>query len=192
MPLGLKKYMEVELFPHVHLRVGCGISLSTACHWLHLGGFCFISHKKGLYFNDHDCPDILSYQQNEFLPTMKCHKPHLVHYTVSNVEAEPPIQPQNYVEWQLILCAHDEMTAEAHDTNKKSWVLKDQHALQKKGVGHGLHKSNIICSIFGWLKDASQTLEYGKNYDRYWTGELFVKQVIFLLAIPCLQSHLLI
>jgi hypothetical protein len=34
----------------------------------------------------------------------------------------------------------------------------------------------------GWLKDASQTLEYGKNYEGYWTGELFVKQVTFILA----------
>ena len=31
--------------------------------------------------------------------------------------------------------------------------------------------------LVGWLADASQTLEYGKNYDGYWTGELFVKQV---------------
>ena len=30
MPQGLKKYMELELFPHIHLRVGCGISLAAA------------------------------------------------------------------------------------------------------------------------------------------------------------------
>jgi hypothetical protein len=50
MPLGLKKYMDVELFPCVHLWVGHGISLSTACRWLHLEGFHFISHKKGPIF----------------------------------------------------------------------------------------------------------------------------------------------
>ena len=48
-------------------------------------------------------------------------------------------------------------------------------------MGHGLYNSNVICPTFGWLKDASQTLEYGKNYTGYWTGELFVKQVTFLL-----------
>jgi hypothetical protein len=182
MPLGLKKYMEQELFPHVHLRVGCGISLSTARRWLRLEGFRFISHKKGLYFDGHDRPDVLSYCQNEFLPTMKHNEPRLVRYTVGDVETELAIQPQNYVEWRLVLCAHDEMTAQAHDTNEKSWVLEDQHALRKKGVGRGLHKSDVICSTFGWLKDASQTLEYGKNYEGYWTGELFVKQVTFILA----------
>ena len=189
MPLGLKKYMEVELFPRVYLRVGRGISLSTARRWLRLEGFRFISHKKGLYFDGHDRPDVLSYRQNEFLPTMKRNKPRLVRYTIGNVETELAIQPQNYVERRLVLCAHDEMTAQAHDTNEKSWVLEDQHALRKKGVGHGLHKSDVICSTFGWLKDASQTLEYGKNYEGYWTGELFVKQVTFILAIPCLQCH---
>jgi hypothetical protein len=182
MPLGLKKYMELELFPRVHLRVGRGISLSTACRWLRLEGFRFISHKKGLYFDGHDRPDVLSYRQNEFLPTMKHNEPRLVRYTVGDVETELAIQPQNYVERRLVLCAHDEMTAQAHDTNEKSWVLEDQHALRKKGVGRGLHKSDVICSTFGWLKDASQTLEYGKNYEGYWTGELFVKQVTFILA----------
>jgi hypothetical protein len=30
MPHGLKQYMENELFPHIHLKAGCGVSLSTA------------------------------------------------------------------------------------------------------------------------------------------------------------------
>ena len=35
----------------------------------------------------------------------------------------------------------------------------------------------FICSTVGWLKEAGQSLEYGKNYDGYWTGEMFIKQV---------------
>jgi hypothetical protein len=45
------------------------------------------------------------------------------------------------------------------------------------GAGHGLYQSDCICSTVGWLADASQTLEYGKNYKGYWNGELFIKQV---------------
>ena len=30
MPWGLKQYMEVELFPRIHLKVGKGILISTA------------------------------------------------------------------------------------------------------------------------------------------------------------------
>ncbi|KAG0692791.1 hypothetical protein DFH29DRAFT_817140 [Suillus ampliporus] len=39
MPWGLKKYMELEIFPHNHLKVGRGISLSTAHQWLRCEGF---------------------------------------------------------------------------------------------------------------------------------------------------------
>ena len=61
------------------------------------------------------------------------------------------------------------------------WVWQGEQPLKKKGIGCGLHQSDMICSTFGWLKDVSQTLEYGKNYDRYWNGELFVKQVCLKL-----------
>lgn len=70
------------------------------------------------------------------------------------------------------------ITAQANDTHSKSWVLGNEHHLQKKGPDCGiLHKSDIICLTVGWLKDVSQTIEYVKNYDGYWTGKLFVKQV---------------
>ena len=108
---------------------------------------------------------------------MKRLEPRLVRYVVGNVEKEQYVKPHNYVERWLVLCPHDEMTAQAHDGKEKSWVLEDQHVLRKKGVGRGIHKSDIICSTYGWLEAASQTLEYGKNYEGYWTGELFVKQV---------------
>ena len=77
----------------------------------------------------------------------------------------------------LVLCAHDEMTAQANDSKTKSWILGDQHPLRKKGAGCGIHQSNIICSMVGWLKAASQSLEYGKNYEGNWTGKLFAKQL---------------
>ncbi|KAL1711796.1 hypothetical protein EV715DRAFT_214853 [Schizophyllum commune] len=57
------------------------------------------------------------------------------------------------------------------------WHLEGEFRLKPKGVGRGLHQSDFICSTVGWLKDASQTLEYGKNYEGYWNGELFVKQL---------------
>jgi len=34
MSKGLKKYMELELFPQVHMEISKGISLSTAHQWL--------------------------------------------------------------------------------------------------------------------------------------------------------------
>jgi hypothetical protein len=54
--------------------------------------------------------------------------------------------------------------------------------LKKKGVGRVIQQSDVIYSTFGWLKDASQSLGYSKNYKGYWTGEMFVKQVGLLLT----------
>jgi hypothetical protein len=71
MPWGLKKYLEVELFPQIHLKVGKGISLHMVCHWLHREGFCFLEHKKALYYDGHEWPDIVCYGQNIFLPQME-------------------------------------------------------------------------------------------------------------------------
>ena len=79
------------------------------------------------------------------------------------------------------------MECQTNDAPEKSWVLRDHHPLWKKGVGCGMHQSNIICSSIGWLKEGSQSLEYGKNYDSYWNGELFVKQVLFMILYLCIH-----
>ncbi|KAJ3848796.1 hypothetical protein EV368DRAFT_48605 [Lentinula lateritia] len=114
MPRGLKRYMEIELFPRIQLKVG-DVGKELLC-------------------------------------------------------------AQNYVERRLVLLAHDEMTAQANDAQVKRWVFQNQHMLRKKGVGRGIHQSDVICSTVGWLKGASQSMEYGKNYEGYWNSEMFVKQ----------------
>ena len=85
----------------------------------------------------------------------------------------------------VTLCAHDEMTCQANDGKSKSWVMKGEYMLKKKEVSRGMHQSDVICSTMGWLADASQSMEYGKNYEGYWTGELFVKQVSYGLWQIC-------
>ncbi len=54
IPRGLKKYLELELFPRIHMKVGKGISLSTARRWLQREGFKYTLHKKAIYFDGHD------------------------------------------------------------------------------------------------------------------------------------------
>jgi hypothetical protein len=177
IPQGLKKYMEVELFPHIHLKPGRGISLRTARQWLRREGFRFVEHKKALYYDGHERPDVVHYRQNVFLPAMEKYRARLVEYIPGPGEIVNEKKKPNCVETRLVVCAHDEMTSQANDGKVRSWVCQDEHALKKKGMGRGIHQSDVICSTVGWLKEASQSLEYGKNYEGYWTGELFVKQV---------------
>lgn len=177
IPKGLKKYLDIELFPQIHYKVGRGVSLSTAHQMLRREGFSYTEHKKALYYDGHERPDVVKYRQEVFLPAMLEYRKHLVEYKVDNLEEEVQKPISNYVERCLVLVPQDEMTAQANDGKRKSWVLDGEHALKKKGVGRGIHQSDIICSTFGWIKAASQSMEYGKNYEGYWTGELFVRQV---------------
>ncbi|KAH9068308.1 hypothetical protein EDB83DRAFT_2518668 [Lactarius deliciosus] len=180
MPTGLKNYLELELLPRIQMKVLKGVSLRTACRWLHKEGFKYTAHKKGLYFDGHEREDVIEYHQNVFLPLMQEYAKQLVFFEVGNTEKEGKLNPPpNLLTRKLVLLAHDEMTAQSNDNEKMSWVLDGEQPLKKKGVGRGLHQSDVICSTKGWLPEASQTLEYGKNYDRYWNGELFVKQVHF-------------
>ena len=71
MPHHLKKYLEVDLFPWIQMKVGKGISISTAHQWMECQGFHYTKYKKGLYVNDgHECPDVVYYCQHTFLPLM--------------------------------------------------------------------------------------------------------------------------
>jgi hypothetical protein len=68
MPQGLKKYLEVELLPRIHLKAGKGVSLCTAHRWLYRDGFKFTEHKKSLYFDGHERHEVVDYRQKVFLP----------------------------------------------------------------------------------------------------------------------------
>jgi hypothetical protein len=174
MPHGLKTFIENNVLLRFHLRPGhLGLSLSTMRRIMLCEGFSYMEHQKAVYFDGHERPDVVKDQQKRFIPAMEALRPRLVRYAVDNVTQEIlPDFPQH-----VVLVAHDEMTAQANDGVKRSWVLEGEMPLKKKGPGRGLHQSDFICSTVGWLKDASVTLEYGKNYDGYWNGELFVKQV---------------
>ena len=73
IPRGLKRYLELELFPRVHMKATRGISTRTAQRWLHREGFRFTEHRKALYFDGHERPDVVEYRQNTFIPWMKRH-----------------------------------------------------------------------------------------------------------------------
>jgi hypothetical protein len=60
---------------------------------------------------------------------MEIHSDRIVQYVVGSVEKEVEKHPSNFVERRVVLCARDEMTAQANDSRVKSWVFEDQHSL---------------------------------------------------------------
>ncbi|KIJ43493.1 hypothetical protein M422DRAFT_169742, partial [Sphaerobolus stellatus SS14] len=121
---------------------------------------------------------LVEFTKNKLLPDEA--KKYLQHV----VETEMPNGLKKYQELELFPQIQMKVskgislrTAHPHDREKMSWVWQGEQPLKKKGAGRGLHQSDFICSTVGWLKEASKTLEYGKNYDGFWNGELFIKQL---------------
>ncbi|TFY69697.1 hypothetical protein EVJ58_g265 [Rhodofomes roseus] len=179
IPRGLKKYLEEILLPRLHLRkpAGRGFSLSTMHCVMLREGFTFSMHKKVLYYDGHERPDVVHDRQHRFIPEIQLLRSCMVQYVVGDVTHKVEV---NNLEQdagpRLVLVAHDESTAQANDGQKWSWILDGEQPIKKKGQGRGIHQSDFICLTYGWLASASQTMEYGKNYEGYWNGELFIKQ----------------
>lgn len=117
------------------MKVTWGVSIRTARHWLHCEGFRFTKHRKVLYFDGHERPDVVEYHQNVFIPQIKQYHPQVIEYVVGDVGKEKEKVVENYINHHLVLVSHDESTTQANDGPKKSWVHKNEHALKKKGVG---------------------------------------------------------
>ncbi|KAE9394968.1 hypothetical protein BT96DRAFT_958677 [Gymnopus androsaceus JB14] len=101
-------------------------------------------------------------------------------YLQKIVQDEMPKGLKKYMEVELLPRIQMKVGRGISLTNNaqvKNWVFRDQHMLRKKGVGCGIHKSDALCSTVRWLRNGSQSMECGKNYEGYWTGELFVKQL---------------
>ncbi|KAG1722436.1 uncharacterized protein EDB91DRAFT_1256057 [Suillus paluster] len=115
MPQGLKKYLEIELFPQIQQKPSGGVSLSTAHCLLKQEGFQFQEYKKALYYDGHEWPDVVEDRQTCFLLNMAKLKERVIEYVVGDVDQELVKTPSNYVERWLVLCAHDKMTAQTNN-----------------------------------------------------------------------------
>ncbi|KAJ7891049.1 hypothetical protein B0H13DRAFT_1887378 [Mycena leptocephala] len=113
MPRGLKRYLELELFPRIGYKVV----------------------KKGLFYDGHERPDVVAYRQNVFIPAFDHFRPLLVEYEVGNLEVQIKKPPPPPGEFQLILTPHDEMTAQANDADKARWVLQGEMPIRASKRG---------------------------------------------------------
>lgn len=99
-----------------------------------------------------------------------------------NVEKKIVIQPENFVKRRLAIVVYNVITAQMSDGKSKMQVFKSKNLLKKKRAGQSIHQSDVFYFMFGWLSEVSVTLQYGKNHNKYWNEELFVKQVSFVIS----------
>ena len=87
-----------------------------------------MEHKKGLYCDGHEQPVVVDYCQKVFLPAMEEYHKRLVEYEIGDVLKEVQKLMDGPTRW-LVLVTQDEMTVQANDGKKKSWVLEGEQPL---------------------------------------------------------------
>ena len=94
----------------------------TARHWLVKLGWQCTTIKEGVYLDGHECPDVVKYRQDKFLPQML----EYAHYELVDNDLKcvaPTLQPN---EKELIPEFHDESSFHAFEHSSSVWyVLAD-------------------------------------------------------------------
>ena len=100
IPEGLKKYIEIGLFPQIHHIVSKTkkLSLTMAQELMKKEGFEYTEHKKALYFDGHERPDVVDDRQIRFLPDMTAFMQDMICYVVGDVMTEF-VQSSNFLDY---------------------------------------------------------------------------------------------
>lgn len=109
-------------------------------------GYDWKEVKKGIYKDGHEKLDVVQYRQTVFLTTLEKLQ-HRMPYPVKNktdelVDIKLPTLSLN--ERVCIPITHDECTCNSNDGPHHQWIRGDEHPIQKKAEGQGLHISEFI------------------------------------------------
>jgi hypothetical protein len=99
------------------------LSERTAQRWLVKLGWQRTTIRKGIYLDGHECPDVVKYRQDEFLPWMLDYEHRMAHYELvgNDLNRVPPTIQSN--ERELILEFHDESSFHAFEHTSSVWYV---------------------------------------------------------------------
>src|SRR5258708_35213869 len=90
----------------------------------------------------HKQSDIVTYQNDVFLPAMARFETQMAHYNGPQLtRSEPKLAEE---EREIIPCFHDESTFYAYEEVRSAWLQKGEQPLRKKGKGRNIHVSAFI------------------------------------------------
>ena len=184
----VKKPKVVECYHILKL-----ITLNTACEWMSKLNFKWQKPPTGTYLDGHECPDVVHYCQNIYLPALAQYEPTLQTWDKDNltylVDVSSPSLVHHTVVW-----FHNQSVFHQNDQRKYQWV----HVTEKpvpllKGEGISLMVSNFISADYGWLcspdgGESARVLFWpGANREGYFTNEDVLQQADN--AMDILQKH---
>ena len=159
------------------------ITLRTAREWMSKLDFTWRQAPKGTYLDGHECPDVVYYRQNTYLPALAKYEPAMRVWDTDNITQ--PVDPSLRSPIRhSVLWYNDQCIFYMNDRRKCRWV----HATEKpvplpKGEGISLMVSDFISPDYGWLcspggtKSARVLFRPGANREGYFTNEDVLRQV---------------
>jgi transposase len=137
-----------------HLGTKTGISVSTACRWLHRLDWQYRRKQNGMYLDGHEREDVVNYCK-EFLQRWAQYEKRTVTYDKEGKVISTPVGfPVPGGRFRSILVTHDESTFYANDRRKTKWTHSaDKATPERKGDGPSLMVSDFLTPEWGRLKD---------------------------------------
>jgi len=186
--MDLIRYFQQD---NIQQRHGFAISLATARRWMKRMGMRWTKTPKGQYVDGHECPDVVEYRQNAYIPRRL--GSHLPSRTWIEETISDPVttSPSN---WHTVHWHHDETTYTQNDRRQVRWVPNDEKPTpQPKGEGPSLMVADFVSADYGWLRlpdgkeQARVLFKAGANRDGYFTNEEILEQAACTMDI--LEKH---
>jgi len=135
--------------------------------------YFWIKNSQGQFVNGHEQDDVVSYQNNVFIPVIKRFEATKHVWTVEDVAVEGPPPSHHTVTWW-----HDESTFYTNACRKIHWVHKGKTAVPyAKGEGASQMVADFVSADYGWLKlpdgkeQAHVLFKAGKACQGYFTND---------------------
>lgn len=164
---------------------GIEICKSTASLWLHDLGFTYQQFSKGVYFDGHECDDVVE-SRKVYLDTLDSLRHRM--WVSHSPHPDPLIRP-------VIRIFHDESTYYANADQSYHWTDGTIQALKQKSLGQSVMVSDFIEEVDGFLKHESEEarLLLEHQAEGYFNNDMLVEQVgraidIFEKKYPGVQA----
>jgi hypothetical protein len=135
--------------------------------------YWWMLNPKGQYVDGHEHEDVVTYQNNIFLPSMVKLEEWMQKFGSGDISDTL----DSHV-WCVVVWFHDESTFYTNDRRQMHWVHRSETAKPyTKGEGHSLMAAHFISADYGWLaspdgKESAQILFHaGKARDGYFDND---------------------
>ena len=125
-PEEFQRALNENILPSLGYTLKGPLSRRTASRWLYKLGWRHKALRKGVYMDGHERPDVVTYQQNEFLPLMASYESRMVRWEPEGddyaelVRKDPVLGPG---EKRIIALFQDESSFHVNEYKKNIWCV---------------------------------------------------------------------